>query len=133
MYLSAAPSGSCRALAGDRHGRGVVPRVCERDRDRRLPGELRRPAVQTNPRRLPRLDLDFLRRNPLTERLDHSLLGREAGREMTAGPGTVARVGELAGGEEPIGESWAPFEGALNALNLDQVDTDGTRHVNDVT
>ena len=61
---------------------------------------------------------------PLPQRLDHGLLGGEARREVAARARPLARVGELALGEQPLGQPRPPLERALDALDLDQVDAD---------
>jgi hypothetical protein len=85
-------------------------------------------ALQLHPRGLPADHLDLPRRHAGAQRLDHRLLGGEPRREVAAGPGAPARVGQLTRREEAIREARAPFEGALQAFNLDQVDADGGGH-----
>ena len=58
------------------------------------------------------------------ERLDHRLLGGEAGGEVPAGPGSGRGVVALGLGEDPLGEARVALQRALQAVDLEQVDPD---------
>jgi len=62
------------------------------------------------------------------QRLDHGLLGGEAGGEVAAGTSPIGGVGDLVRGEEPLGQTGATLEGTLDPLDLDQVDADAGSH-----
>ena len=67
------------------------------------------------------------------ERLQHRLLGGEAGGEVAAGAGPGTGVRQLLGGEEALGQSRPPLQGALEASDLDQIDADPGRHFRSLT
>lgn len=98
------------------------------DCDLRIAGSLRRLAVQPKRGRLTAHDLDLPGRDSLTQCLDHSLLGREASRQVTTGTRALAGVGQLGWGEEPVRQPRAALQRALHPLDLDQVDTDRKGH-----
>jgi hypothetical protein len=73
-------------------------------------------------------DLDLAQRQrSAAQRLQRSLLGREAGREVAPGPMARTRVRQLAVGEQPFGEPRPPLERPLEPSNLEQIDPDPGR------
>jgi hypothetical protein len=108
----------------------VLARVRERDPqlDPLLGRGLRRPSVQPDPGRLSSLDLDFAQAEvAAAQRLQRCLLGAEAGRQVLSRTAPGARVLELGGGENAIRQARMALEGALEALDLQQVDADRGR------
>ena len=103
-------------------------RVRQRDLD--LDSELirsrARAAGEPHPRRPAAAEhLDVLPAPRLQgERLRDSFLGAEPGRQVHHRASAAGRVGALAFGEEPLGEPRTARQGALEALDLQEVDPD---------
>src|SRR5829696_8582514 len=119
---------SLPVLVGDRDSGRCITRVGEGDGDLRLAGCLRGLAVELQPRRLAADDLDLPGRHRPAQSLDHRLLRGEPGRQMAARTGALARIGQLGVGEQPLREPRTSLQGALDPLDLDQVDADAERH-----
>ena len=102
------------------------------ERDLQLDAALGRPSAAARPcsrsrgaSSLAAGDLDLAQRQrSAAQRLQRSLLGGEAGREVASGPMPRARVGQLALGEQPFGEPRPPLERPLEPSNLEQIDPD---------
>src|SRR5689334_882183 len=108
-----------------RHRGGVIAAVGERDLD--LPcGRRGGTSRESHAGRLAGEHLDLAQAESAAEAegLDHGLLGREAGREVTGGPGPGGRVLALALGEEPLGQARVPCQGTFQTIDLEQVDAD---------
>src|SRR5262245_11845272 len=100
----------------------------EGDGELGVAGDLGGLAVEADGGGLAGFDLDLAGGDGLAEGLDHGLLGGEPGRQVAAGTGSLAGVGELGGGEDAVGESRAPLQGAFDSFDLDQVDAHSERH-----
>ena len=87
---------------------------------------LGRPAGEAHRRRLAGDDLDLAQAEAAAEaeRLDHRLLGGEAGREVAARAGPGRGVVALGLGEDALGEARVALQRPLQPVDLEQVDAD---------